>query len=522
MQRLIIAQGHVCGGWPQGAGSSALSGHWLIDAGTMLMRVSPGFCEVLGIGRTASLPFQTFLETVHPDNRRRVEALVDEAPNEIPAAFDERIRIVHPDGAMRSVTIRGEIEIGARGRVVSVFGTAEAAAATGQGEVQHSHCAERERFRAYFEHSPEALFAVRAGADGRLIYEARNSAYAELIGLPRGVMPGRGVDDLVPERIADELMRHCQECLDLGRAITCEEILDLEDGLRIWSLTLAPVPGSQGGVLGIARDITGQRMLEASLRAARDAAEAADRERSTLLAHASHVLRTPLNAVIGYSDMLMGGIMGPVGSRPAVDAVTAINEAGQQVLSLVEELIDLARLEEDASTPVDEQSVDLDYILRDTWRSVAPESAKRGTSLRVEIPPATPNLWADEWAVRRVVQVLLSNAVKFTRQGEILVTVEVPNGLSSDGLSVVVRDTGVGIAADRLPAIMERFTLLDPIKRGPGGMGIGLRLATRLMDRHGGRLTIESELGAGTTVRATFPSERVVSRSFQDADPVDC
>ena len=292
--------------------------------------------------------------------------------------------------------------------------------------------------------------------------------------------------------------------------------------MRIWSLTLAPVPGSQGGVLGIARDITGQRMLEASLRAARDAAEAADRERSTLLAHASHVLRTPLNAVIGYSDMLMGGIMGPVGSRPAVDAVTAINEAGQQVLSLVEELIDLARLEEDASTPVDEQSVDLDYILRDTWRSVAPESAKRGTSLRVEIPPATPNLWADEWAVRRVVQVLLSNAVKFTRQGEILVTVEVPNGLSSDGLSVVVRDTGVGIAADRLPAIMERFTLLDPIKRGPGGMGIGLRLATRLMDRHGGRLTIESELGAGTTVRATFPSERVVSRSFQDADPVDC
>jgi signal transduction histidine kinase len=80
----------------------------------------------------------------------------------------------------------------------------------------------------------------------------------------------------------------------------------------------------------------------------------------------------------------------------------------------------------------------------------------------------------------------------------------------------------VGIAADRLPAIMERFTLLDPIKRGPGGMGIGLRLATRLMDRHGGRLTIESELGAGTTVRATFPSERVVSRSFQDTDPVDC
>jgi signal transduction histidine kinase len=262
-------------------------------------------------------------------------------------------------------------------------------------------------------------------------------------------------------------------------------------------------------------------MLEASLRAARDAAEAADRERSTLLGHASHVLRTPLNAVIGYSDMLMGGIMGSVGSGAVANAVTAINEAGQQVLSLVEELIDLARLEENASAVIDEQSVDLDYVLRDTWRSAAPEAAKRGTSLKVELPPDTPGLWADEWAVRRIVQVLLSNAVKFTRKGEILMTVEVSGGTSPDGLSVVVRDTGIGIAAERLPTILERFTLLDPVKgHSPGGMGIGLRLATRLMDRHGGRLTIESELGGGTTVRATFPSERVVSRSMLDANLV--
>jgi len=86
----------------------------------------------------------------------------------------------------------------------------------------------------------------------------------------------------------------------------------------------------------------------------------------------------------------------------------------------------------------------------------------------------------------------------------------------------VVHDTGIGIAADRLPVLLERFTLLDPVKHGPGGMGIGLRLATRLMDRHGGRLTIESELGVGTTVRATFPSERVLARSILDANLIGC
>jgi PAS domain S-box-containing protein len=504
----------------QGTGSTGLPGHWLIDTGTMLMRVSAGFCKVLGIGRTFSLPFQSFLELVHPDDRHRVETLVSTTHPESATIFEELIRIVNPDGAVRSVAFRGEIETDARGNIVTMFGTAGQAAAGGQGGAPSSDCAERERFRAYFEHSPEALFVVRLRSDGKLIYEARNSAYAELIGSTRKAVFSKDADDLVPERIAGELMAHYRECLALGRPITREEIVALEDGLRIWSMTLAPVPGIDDGILGIAQDITEQRMLEASLRAARDSAETANRERSTLLGHASHVLRTPLNAVIGYSDMLMGGIMGPVGSDSVVDAVTAINEAGQQVLSLVEELIDLARLEEDASVVINGQSVDLDYILRDTWRAAAPEAAKRGTSLKVEIPPETPNLWADEWAVRRVVQVLLSNAVKFTRKGEILVTVEASDGLSSGGLSVVVHDTGIGIAADRLPVLLERFTLLDPVKHGPGGMGIGLRLATRLMDRHGGRLTIESELGVGTTVRATFPSERVVSQSLLDDDPM--
>ena len=93
---------------------------------------------------------------------------------------------------------------------------------------------------------------------------------------------------------------------------------------------------------------------------------------------------------------------------------------------------------------------------------------------------------------------------------------------ASDGLSVIVRDTGVGIAAERLPAILERFTPLDPVCSDPGGIvGIGRRLATCLMERHGGRLTIASELGVGTTVRATFPSDRIVYRSFLTVDQVD-
>lgn len=519
MRRLILAPGSVCGGLPQVSTGPALPGHWLLDAGTMLMRLSPGFAEMLGIDRTASLPFRTFLEMVHEDDGGSVETLADCLPPEVSPSFEESIRILRPDGALALIVLKGEVETGPGGNVSTVFGTAEIAGDTGQGrDCPESDCAERERFRTYFEHSPEALFVVNLRTDGKLVYQARNAAYAELSGLPIDAGSGGDSAEAVPERIAASLQRLYSECLDLGVAVTHEEILELGDGLRIWSMTLAPVPSNDGGLLGIVRDITEQRMLEASLRAARDAAETADHERSTLLAHASHVLRTPLNAVIGYSDMLIGGIMGPVGPGGVTDAVTAINESGHQVLSLVEELIDLARLEEDASAALDEQSVDLDYILRDTWRTAAPAAAKRGTSLKVEIPPDTPSLWADEWAVRRVVRVLLSNAVKFTRHGEILVTVEASDEPSSS-LSVVVRDSGVGIAAERLATILERFTLLDPVKaHGSGGMGIGLRLATRLMDRHGGWLSIDSQPGVGTTVRATFPGERVGARHFARTD----
>lgn len=515
MRRLILATGSVCGGASQASAGLAHSGHWLLETGTMLMRLSPGFGEMLGTGQAASLPFRQFLDMMHPEDRRRVEALVDVLPAEVSLSFDESVRVIRPDGSVMRIILKGEVETAPGGAIVSVFGTAQEVPGAEKGrDCPESDCAERERFRTYFEHSPEALFVVNLGADGELVYRARNAAYAELSGLPPDADASGDIAGAVPERISGSLARHYGECIDLGAAVTREEIIELGDGLRIWSMTLAPVPSKDGGVLGIVRDVTEQRMLEASLRAARDAAESADRERSTLLAHASHVLRTPLNAVIGYSDMLMGGIMGPVGPGGVADAVTAINESGHQVLSLVEELIDLARLEDDAAAVLDEQSVDLDYILRDTWRTTAPAAAKRGTSLKIQIPPNTPDLWADEWAVRRVIQVLLSNAVKFTRYGEIVVTVEASDEPSSS-LSVVVRDSGVGIAAERLTTILERFTLLDPGRaHGSGGMGIGLRLATRLMDRHGGQLSIESQPGVGTTVRAIFPGERVGAREF--------
>ena len=203
-----------------------------------------------------------------------MEALTNALSPEISPSFESRSASFVPT-ELRPIALKGEVETGQGGSAVTVFGTAEIAAGAGQGgDCPGSDCAERERFGAYFEHSPEALFVVNIRTDGRLVYQARNAAYAELSGLPIDTGSGGDSAEVVPERIAASLQRHYGECVDLGVAVTVEEILELGDGLRIWSMTLAPVPSNDGGLLGIVRDITEQRMLEASLRAARDAAEA--------------------------------------------------------------------------------------------------------------------------------------------------------------------------------------------------------------------------------------------------------
>ncbi len=134
MRRLILAPGSVCGGSSQALAGPARPGHWLLDTGTMLMRLSPGFGEMLGIGQAASLPFRTFLEMMHPEDRGRVEALADVLPPEVSPSFDESVRVVRPDGAVMRIVLKGEVETAPGGGIVSVFGTAEEVPRSGEGQ----------------------------------------------------------------------------------------------------------------------------------------------------------------------------------------------------------------------------------------------------------------------------------------------------------------------------------------------------------------------------------------------------
>ena len=246
---------------------------------------------------------------------------------------------------------------------------------------------------------------------------------------------------------------------------------------------------------------------QAHLAATLAQAEAANTAKSAFLAAMSHELRTPLNAIIGFSDfMLMAQPSLSAGRRE--EYVREIRDSGHHLLSLINDILDLSRLDA-GKEELKEQQIAPRPLLEETVRMVRVQAAGDGLDLLLEMPDELPDILVDPRRVKQVVLNLLSNAIKFTPAGgEITVSAVA----SREGFAVSVKDTGIGMAKEDIPRALERFSQLDRrLARKYEGTGLGLALSRKLMDLHGGTLTIESELRAGTTVTLTLPPSRMIS-----------
>ncbi|MBB5049066.1 two-component system cell cycle sensor histidine kinase PleC [Rhodopseudomonas rhenobacensis] len=249
---------------------------------------------------------------------------------------------------------------------------------------------------------------------------------------------------------------------------------------------------------------------------ARHRAEAANVAKSRFLAQMSHELRTPLNAILGFSEVMKSEIFGAHAVAVYKDYSADIHNSGVHLLNLINEILDLSRIEA-GRYELNEEAVSLVHVVADCHHLLKLRASSRGITIHEVFEQGMPRIWGDERAARQIVLNLLSNAIKFTPQGgEIWLKV---GWTASGGQYLSVKDTGSGIAEDEIPIVLASFGQgSNSIKSAEQGAGLGLPIAKSLIDMHGGTFTLKSKLRIGTEVIVTFPPERVMSALAPMAD----
>ncbi len=265
-------------------------------------------------------------------------------------------------------------------------------------------------------------------------------------------------------------------------------------------------------------ELTGERhklqTANAELIESRTRAEAANQAKSRFLANMSHELRTPLNAILGFSQIIKDQVMGPVGKPVYADYAKDIHGAGEHLLKLINRVLDMAKIEA-GKIELNDDVLDPAEIVRASMTAVRVLAADKGIALEADIPPGTPFIRGDELRLSEVLINLLSNAVKFTETGR--VTVRAASD-AARGFRFTVADTGIGMSPGEIDEALEPFGQVDnAFSRKYQGTGLGLPLARRFIELHGGRLEIESVKGAGSAISVYLPPERIVQPAAEAA-----
>ncbi len=272
--------------------------------------------------------------------------------------------------------------------------------------------------------------------------------------------------------------------------------------------------GQPVALIVVARNVDDRKQAEEELHRAKSEAETASQAKSEFLAHVSHELKTPLNAILGFSQLLARD---PRLGRDQQESLRSIERAGQHLLGLVNSILELARLEAGALT-VNPELVELPQLFRDMEGIFRASIQARGLELQVEgIDPLPRLARVDAPKLRQVLLNLLGNSLKFTPSGSVRLRADYQPGQDSRGtLQVEVEDTGVGIAAEELERLFIPYTLTEAGRRSGQGTGLGLAITQQLVELLGGQIMAESERGRGSVFRFSVPLEVVAENGDKE------
>ncbi|HYD31477.1 MAG TPA: ATP-binding protein [Azospirillaceae bacterium] len=365
--------------------------------------------------------------------------------------------------------------------------------------------------------------------DDQGIIETFNRAAEQLFGHIADEVVGSNISILMPEPFRGEHDRYIADYQRTGKASVIgrgrEVAAVRKDGttfpafLSVSRMRIAAsddLPGRRQGVgdrevfVGVLRDITNWKEAEAELIASKSQAEIANRAKSEFLANMSHELRTPLNAIIGFSELLDSEFFGQLNERQKACA-RDIHDSGQHLLDVINAVLDMSKIEAGRYELV-EETMAVEEVADMCITMVKEQAAAGGVTLVEKIAPDLPWIYADKRALRQTLLNLMSNAVKFTGNGGSVTMAAVIE--KNGGMAISITDTGIGIARDLIGRIFEPFRQADSTTtRKFEGTGLGLSIAKNFIELHGGTISVESEVGVGTTITTHLPASRVLGPS---------
>jgi two-component system, sensor histidine kinase and response regulator len=384
-------------------------------------------------------------------------------------------------------------------------------------QIERKLAFERNLMRTVIDNIPDSIFVKDSG--GR--YLLANKAFAKLHGFesPEPLL-GKTVFDLFPEERAAFLHAADSDVMRATKPLIIEgdrSVVDAEGTVRWIHMTKVPLTNELDeivGIVGVNRDITLSKRAEVELRQSKEVAEAANLAKSEFLANMSHEIRTPMNGIIGMTDLTLGTQL----TQEQREFLSMVKSSADSLLLLLNDILDFSKIE---AGKLDFETIDfqLRETLDNTVRTLALHAQQKGLELACHILPDVPDgLQGDPTRIRQIVVNLLGNAIKFTSQGEVVIQVEIQEELPNETvLHFTVRDTGIGIPLEKQQLIFEAFTQTDSsTTRKYGGTGLGLAISSRLVNKMGGKIWVESEPDRGSTFHFTvrFLLQKFSSRKY--------
>jgi two-component system, sensor histidine kinase and response regulator len=435
----------------------------------------------------------SWIASIHPDDLDRVTEEFERAGTASQAQIE--YRIVRPDGDVRWIWARTFL-------VEPEVGTATQLIGIAQDVTERKHAEKMRAFLASIVESSDDSI-IGTDLDGRIL--SWNQGAKRLFGYTAEETIGKHITLLFRAAHRADYLNSLQKVRRQEHIERFESVRVAKDGKAIdVSVILSPIRDTLGGLQGVSaiyRDIGASKRADAELVKAKEAAEAASQAKSTFLATMSHEIRTPMNGILGMTELVLGSDL----ASDQRESLELVRLSAESLLAVINDILDFSKIE---AGKMEFESIpfDLRENLGETMKTLGFRAHQKGLELVYDVrPDVPPAMLGDPGRLRQILVNLVGNAIKFTEQGEILVSVEQEWGMADAVcLHFSVRDTGVGIPAEKREKIFEAFSQADgSMTRKYGGTGLGLTICGRLVGMMGGHIWVESQVGQGSTFHFT-------------------